>query len=268
MHRTLGWVPGAEVVVAGAGWLAVAALIPQPARAQYWVGVAISPSTFTTGEANGKASQAVSESTAIQACSGGGAKDCKILGSTMSGCLALAYAPTAGGVHQYGFSAGPTREAAAASALAACTKAGVANCYVTENPCAGDDPRGPSPLPLPPTPPGPPLTVDSGLVGIWQATVPGGIWLWQIAANGTYTFRCESTNYAPSHVGTFTASNGKYTLHAYNISWDDQGTYTIQPGDNAVVFSGKLGTGTYTRVTSNAASAPATGPAPTITIRK
>ena len=48
--------------------------------------------------------------------------------------------------------------------------------------------------------------------------------------------------------GTFTASNGKYTLHAINMQWDDQGTYAMQ-GSTAMVMTGKLGTGTWYRIT-------------------
>jgi len=263
MRRTFAAALAAHVV--GAAWLAAASFNPRIAGAQQWAALAFSPTKMATGEAHGPQSQAVVVNTALQSCAEF-AKDCRLLGSTMSGCLAVAMAPVGNSTaNHYGYAAGATRDAAAANAIAACTRAGVAACYVPADPCAGDDPRGPSPLPLPPTPPGPALVVDRGLVGIWQATVPGGIWLWQIAANGTYTFRGEATtNEAPSHVGTFTASNGKYTLHAYNIRWDDQGTYTAQPGGDAVVFSGKLGTGTWTRVKSNAPA----GPVPGVNIRK
>jgi len=251
--------------VAGAALIAAAALNPQLARAQQWAAVAISPSVLSTGDSHGGQSQATTERMAIQACAANGANDCKVLGVTMSGCLAIAVTSTGKYIpNQYGYAAGATRDAAAANALAACNRAGVAACFVVTAPCAGDDPRGVSPIPLPPTPPGPPITVDRGLVGIWQINVTGGIWLWQIAANGTYTFRSEAFDKAGSNAGTFTASNGQYTLHAYDVHWDDQGTYTIQPGGNAVLFSGKLGTGTWTRVGSHVS----TGPVPGVNIRK
>ena len=173
--------------------------------------------------------------------------------------------------NQYGYGTDPTREGAAAQALAGCAKAGGADCFVAQAPCANDNPRGFTPLPLAP-PQNPPLQVDQGLVGIWQANVSGGIWVWQIAANGIYTFYSEASDNAPSHNGSFTASSGKYTLHSYNITWDDQGTYTIQPGGNSVVFSGKLGTGTWTRTANNPFSPPPSrppkGPVPGVNVRK
>jgi hypothetical protein len=87
-------------------------------------------------------------------------------------------------------------------------------------------------------------------VGLWKLNVTGGIWVWQISANGTYTCHSEATDNARAHNGTFTASNGKYTLHAIMMDWDDQGTYTMQ-GAAAVSMTGKLGTGTWVRIQSD-----------------
>jgi hypothetical protein len=240
------------------GWMSVAmgvlwaAMNPQPAAAQqFWAAVAISPSTLESGSSHTRPSQADAESTAIQYCAASGARDCKAVDAVWSGCVALAR-PTKLVVNQYGLGTSATREVAATDALAACVKAGGADCQTVLAPCANDDPRWPSSLPLPPTPAGPPLTVDRGLVGNWKFNVgPGGIWVWQIAANGTYTFASEAGDNAPSHDGWLIANGGKYTLHSESMVWDDQGTYTIQPGGNSVVFVGKLGTGTWLRNSDN-----------------
>ncbi len=241
----------ASTVLCAASCLLPAVLGSRPAAAQQlWAAVAISPTTLYNGAAHANPSQAEAERSAVQSCAATGATDCKAVGAVSSGCLALVR-PTKAVFNQYGLGTGATREAAATSGLAACVKAGGLDCVLVEAPCADDDPRWLSPFPLPP-PAVPPLPVDSALVGIWKFNVgPGGIWVWQIAANGTYTFYSEAGDNAPSHDGSFTASNGKYTLHSYSMQWDDQGTYTVEPGGNSVVFAGKLGTGTWLRNSNN-----------------
>ena len=120
---------------------------------------------------------------ALQYCQSKGAKDCKIY-SVVDGCVALA-APATFVPNIYGVGSGATREAAAAKALAECTKEGGINCVVTLAPCGSDDVRFQSPLPLPPG--GKPGSVDPAVVGLWGLNVNGGIWVWQISVNGTYT---------------------------------------------------------------------------------
>jgi hypothetical protein len=114
-------------------------------------------------------------------------------------------------------------------------------------PCGDDDVRWSSPLPLPPG--NQPGSVDPNLVGTWELLINPGFWVWQIGRNGTYTFQSQAADGAPSHMGTFTASNGHYTLHATNMSIDDVGTYKYQaPG--TLVATGRLGTGIWRRVTT------------------
>jgi hypothetical protein len=248
----------------GAGiWLAVAALSARPLAAQGfgYAAVAVSPSTLWAGAEKGTTTQASVENGALQYCGSKGAKDCRVL-SAVNGCVALAAASTPV-PNQFGLASAPTRDGAAAEALAACTKMGGINCVVSLAPCGSDDVRFASPLPLPPG--GKPGSVDPALVGLWGLNVNGGIWVWQISVNGTYTVHSEAPDNLPPQTGTFAASNGKYTDHAINAQWDDLGTYTMQ-GTTAMVMTGKLGTGTWYRIAADpvyggSSSAPGSAPA-------
>jgi hypothetical protein len=203
-------------------------------------------------------SQADAERMALQFCQANGAKDCKGVYSVKNECVALAIKLNP---NYYAYGIGPTREGAVAQALTACTNQGGGGvaCLIEESPCSGDDIRFASPLPLPPG--GKPGSVDPALVGLWALNVSGGIWVWQISANGTDTSHSEATDGAEPQAGTFTASNGRYTLHSIATQWDDQGTYTMQ-GTTAVVVTGKLGTGTWYRIASDPEFAkPASGAA-------
>jgi hypothetical protein len=186
---------------------------------------------------------------ALKYCAMYGAKDCKVTNSYWNTCVALA---TPGKVmgNNYGSTWNLPREAAAAGALSACTTSGGLDCAVRVSPCYTDDPRWASPLPLPTTgfQPG---SVDSDLVGYWKANVSGGMWILQIAANGTYTFHSAAPSAPgnqPMHNGTFTTSNGSYTMHAISIVFDTQGTYTIQGSSKGTLqMNGKDGSSTWFR---------------------
>jgi hypothetical protein len=236
-----------RVAVCGAAGLLFASLSARPVAAQGFAAIAVSPSTLNNGESSGNTSPASVEVGAIRACESFGAKDCKVVDSVVNQCVALAVKKNP---NTYANGVGSTREAAAASALAACQKQGAAGieCYVEEAPCASDDPRWTSPLPLPPG--GAPGRVDPALVGLWKLNVNGGIWVWQISAYGTYTLHSEAPDKTPSNYGTFLTNNGHYTLEATSMTWNDQGTYTMQ-GATAVVMAGKLGTGTWYRIASD-----------------
>lgn len=249
MRRSIavvGWASAATYVGA---FLAVAAIGSQPAAAQQnsWAAVAVSPSTLDSSQSHGTTTQAEVERGALQACLARGDKDCKLVHTVMNSCAALAV-PAKLIANNYGYGSGPRREGAAAQALADCAKGGALGCNVREAPCSSDDPRWGSPLPLPPG--GTPGSVDPALVGLWKLNIDSGIWVMQISANGTYTLHTEATDNAPSNDGTFTTSNGHYTMHAINMQSDDQGTYTV-PSAGVMVASGKLGTGTWYRLTSD-----------------
>jgi len=245
-------------VCAGVGLL-LAALSARPATAQGfgYAAIAVSPSTLWSGAEKGTTTLASVENGALQYCQAKGAKDCKVY-SAVNSCVALATAATPV-PNPFGVGSGPTREGAAAQALAECTKGGGINCVVNLAPCGSDDVRFASPLPLPPG--GKPGSVDPALVGLWALNVNGGIWVWQISANGTDTSHSEATDGTLPQAGTFTANNGKYTLHSIATQWDDLGTYTMQ-GTTAMVMTGKLGTGTWYRIAADPVyGGPASGPA-------
>jgi len=247
MRRTIAAVDWTSAAVCAGIFLTVAALSAWPAGAQqnHWAAIAVSPSTLGAGASHAQASQADAESLALHACQVNGVKDCKVVNSGVNDCVALAMTMHP---NRYFNGSGPTREGAAANALAECTKAGGSDCFVELSPCASDYPIWYSPLPLPPG--AQPGSVDPGLVGLWKLNVNAGIWVWEISVNGTYTFHNESPNNVQPNAGQFTASNGHYTLHAVTEQWDDLGTYTLQ-SSGVMVASGKLGTGTWYRIASD-----------------
>jgi hypothetical protein len=246
--------------------LLLAVLGARPAAAQGfgYAAIAVSPSTLKSGAEHGTTTEASVDSAALQYCQQSGANDCKVY-SAVDSCVALAR-PENPVPNHYGVGSGSSREGAAAQALAECTKGGGISCFVGLAPCSSDDVRFASPLPLPPG--GKPGSVDPALVGLWGLNVSSGIWVWQISANGTYTFHSEAPDNTQPHDGTFTANNGKYTLHSIVSPWDDLGTYTMQ-GSTATVMTGKLGTGTWYRIAADPVyGGSASGPASGITIRR
>jgi len=217
---------------------------PQPAQQVHYGAVAISPSTLTVGGSHGEGSRNDAIQKALQNCRRGRAKDCTVP-SAGDGCAAVATTANPPGVPgAWGADIGRDRAAAAAAALSQCNLHGK-GCAVRVALCGGDDVRWSSPMPLPPG--DKPGSVDSRLVGTWSLLRNPGYWLWKIGPNGTYTFYSEAPDGAPTHVGTFAAKDGHYTMHSTNMPGDDAGTYRYQaPG--TLVATGKLGTGTWQRV--------------------
>jgi hypothetical protein len=158
------------------------------------------------------------------------------------GCIAMA-APPGGNVNE---ADDPkfTRVTAWTNILKDCGKS---TCQVQITACAGDDPRTSPPFPLPPNVTG--GKVDPAVVGTWEFPMNPGRWVWEIAANGTYEFHTEAPDGAPSHAGTFSANSGIWTLVSIAGYEDtDGGTYLMQ-GPNTMVMTGKLGVGTWQRIT-------------------
>jgi hypothetical protein len=99
--------------------------------------------------------------------------------------------------------------------------------------------------------------VDRALVGTWDIQVPNASgtarWVWAIRADGTYDFHAEGPGSPPSHSGTFSASRGHYTLISTTIAWNDTGTYQLVDGNDTMVATGRLGTGSWHRVEADPA---------------
>lgn len=210
--------------------------------ALHWTALALSESTMKAGASHGENSESSADQTALANCRGNGPTDCKILTHASNRCLALALATNGG---RYGYSPGADRKSAAAGAIGECRSRGGANCAVITSPCGNDNPQWASPLPLPAGIHASP--VDPKMVGTWEMLINPGYWIWRVAENGTYEFHSEAMDAAGANAGTFTASQGHYTLHATSRNWDDTGTYEFQ-GPDTVVATGKLGTGTWHRM--------------------
>jgi len=88
--------------------------------------------------------------------------------------------------------------------------------------------------------------VDPNVVGTWEFPMQQGPWVWEIFPNGTYVFHSEAGDDAPSHAGTFSASNGHWSLKATSglPGYTDGGTYRTEP-PNTWVPTGRLGQGTW-----------------------
>ncbi len=212
-----------------------------PPKPVVWAALAISDTTLRAGASHGQTSEDSAQRTALDNCRRQGALDCKLLTARSSACIALAISVPD---RAYGFSPGASRVQAASSALEQCRSYGGKNCTLVVSPCASDDPHWSSPLPLPT---GTVTTsVDAAIIGTWALTINPGRWVWEIGPHGTYEFHSEAPDAATSHSGTFTASDGHWTLQATN-GWSDGGTYSFEaPG--IFVATGRLGTGTWRRV--------------------
>jgi hypothetical protein len=94
------------------------------------------------------------------------------------------------------------------------------------------------------------VQVDPRIVGTWELMTPGR-WVWTIKCNGTYQFHSEAMDGAPSHTGTLSIYDGRWSLNATSgyTPWTDGGTYTFQPPDT-LIATGRLGTGIWRRTTS------------------
>ncbi len=214
-----------------------------PGQGDRFGAVAISPSTHNTAASHGQGSQSEAERQALHSC---GSKDCEIAYWVRNSCAALAVSYHVPG--PYGAAMAPDREEAAAKALAQCNARGGKGCLVRVTPCAGDDVRWPSPLPLPPG--DQPRSVEPGLVGTWEHAINPGYWVLQIGANGSFAFHSEAADGAAPTMGTFSASKGRWVMHATNLVWDDTGTYQYKTSWE-FIMTGKLGAGNWQRISTN-----------------
>ena len=108
-------------------------------------------------------------------------------------------------------------------------------CYLAQNamrPCAAAQGQATKPV-----------GVDPHVVGTWELALEGGLWVLEVRRDGTYSFHSEAGDGAASHAGTFSASNGHWSLIA-TTGYTDSGTYQLQ-GRNTWIATGRLGTGTW-----------------------
>jgi hypothetical protein len=97
-----------------------------------------------------------------------------------------------------------------------------------------------------------PVGVDPKTVGTWRLPRQGGDWVWEIRRDGTYRFHSEAGDGAPTHNGTFSAGNGRWSLKA-TTGYTDSGTYQFQPPDT-LIATGQLGTAAWRQPTLKTAS--------------
>jgi hypothetical protein len=102
--------------------------------------------------------------------------------------------------------------------------------------------------------------VDPQIVGTWQMSVPGpagiAVWVWDIRADGTYTFHTEGGIPAPGHSGIVTFNAGRWSLTATRgMQWRDGGTYQLGNPD-LLIEMGVLGTAAWNRVGASPQVAP------------
>jgi hypothetical protein len=100
--------------------------------------------------------------------------------------------------------------------------------------------------------PSKPVGVDPNIVGTWELPLKGGPWVWEILRDGTYRFHSEARDGVAPHAGTFSASNGHWSLKATN-GYTDGGTYLFQPPDTWIA-TGQLGTAAWRHPSLKAAS--------------
>jgi len=94
--------------------------------------------------------------------------------------------------------------------------------------------------------------VDPETIGIWELPRLGGRWLWNIRADGTFSFQSEAADWLGSQGGTFSASDGHWTLRATS-GYTDGGTYTLQSSDTLIAV-GRHGMAVWHRADNAARS--------------
>jgi hypothetical protein len=206
-----------------------------------WAALAVSPSTLKVGASHGQNSESDAKQRALSNCAAA-APDCELMNWGHNVCFALATS-RAEGARAQAFNADRAR--AAEQALALCRSETGKNCQVQVAPCANDDPRWSSPLPLPRPAPGAASKVDARIVGTWEYAVNPGRWVWEIGPGGTYEFHSQAMDGAASHAGSLSTSDEHWTLRASN-GYQDGGTYRFESPDT-LIATGRLGTGTWRR---------------------
>ncbi len=93
---------------------------------------------------------------------------------------------------------------------------------------------------------------DSRLTGTWEQKVTvdasRGVeeWVLVVHPDGSYDFSSTGRHGVFKHSGTFTASDGQWSMVSETIEWRDFGTYQV-PESGILVMTGKYGTGVWRR---------------------
>jgi len=93
--------------------------------------------------------------------------------------------------------------------------------------------------------PAPPAGVDPRTRGIWEASVGTGDWVIEISGNGTFRFHSEAHDGIPPGEGTFSASNGNWSLRRSD-GYTDGGAYSFRSRDTWIA-AGNHGIAVWTR---------------------
>ena len=93
--------------------------------------------------------------------------------------------------------------------------------------------------------------VDPKVVGVWELPLKGGRWIWEIVRDGTYKFRSEAGDNAPSHSGKLSAGNEHWSMTATTMAYSDAGLYLYQAPD-ILIATGQQGAAAWRRVPSSA----------------
>jgi hypothetical protein len=114
---------------------------------------------------------------------------------------------------------------------ASVTRIGVDPCFLAQNamrPCTSNAGRAK------------PKGVDPNLAGTWELPFKGGPWVLTIERNGAYTFRSEAGDSVPANAGSFSASDGHWSLKADRTGYADFGDYLYQ-APNVFIATGQHG---------------------------
>jgi hypothetical protein len=85
-----------------------------------------------------------------------------------------------------------------------------------------------------------PMGVDPNLAGTWELPFRGGAWILTIERNGTYKFHSEAGDSVPANAGSFSASDGHWSLKADKMGYSDAGDYLYQ-APNVFIATGQRG---------------------------
>ena len=112
-------------------------------------------------------------------------------------------------------------------------------CFIAQNalrPCTAPQAKG----------------VDPKIVGTWELAQKHGSWVLEIHPDGTYSFHSEARDGTAPNSGTFSTSDGHWSLTA-TTGYADGGSYRLED-TNTWIATGRLGSGTWRRRSQSGSS--------------